>query len=485
MSAPYGLAFDPVVNYAEDYNNSNGYGWLYNGDMAHVGMSLGGSAEATNVTIAAVFNAEGSYPATPSQSAIPGGPIGFLNVGSSATRSLASEYCPGDSCELIRYLYHSNQIPSYSFGMHIGSASLDYPGSLILGGFDKGRAIGEVVDWLNLQLLDVRMGVETGGSNFSFGAEKTGLLKADNSGALPLPVTADMTTPYIFLPTSTVDAITKVLPVYYDERSQYYLWNATDPSYTQLVQSPAYLGFDFVSQGGNTTIKIPFMLLDLTLEPEASGLENAVPYFPILPQKHGGRSVGSGYPLGRAFLQATFMGANWAQNVTWLAQAPGPGPDNQGLGLNIKDIAANDKSLDLATDGNLFNESWRGTWRPLPVSGNSHEDKGLGAGGIAGAVVGPVVVLGVVAAICVFIFKRRKDRKQDQPEKQHVVLRAEDTVSELPQQEKSELHGNGVYAEAPSEPVQQELSGQGRFHELAGDTGARELLSTNERYQRP
>ena len=496
--APYGLAFDPWVNTEEPYNQSNGYFWSFGADVAQVDLSLGDLATTTSIpnnTIAAVWSAGGYYTNDDDQLPIPGGAIGFLSLASynsnHATNALIRALCPGDNCNHLRYLYHSNEISSLSFGMHIGSASLDFPGSLILGGFDRGRAIGDTLDWLSLQLLDVRLGVETGGSPFEFGAEKPGLLKPDNSEALPLPSYADTTTPYIFLPHNTVDAITNVLPVYYDESSRYFLWDASNPSYAEIVQSPAYLGFDFLKEGGSTTIKVPLMLLNLTLEPEASGLDHAVPYFPILPQTHSGSSLGAQYPLGRAFLQATFMGTNWGQNATWLAQAPGPGADKQGLGIDLKDIDASETFLDLATSDDLFNESWKGVWTPLPVSKSNvaHEDKGLHGGGlsggeIAGVVVGVVGFLGIATAICAFLLKRRKPRQEKQPKEDPVEDRAseqqvqtmpelsgKEKASELPVQTTSELSGKEKRQEASSEPV----------HEMSGDTGAQELWSSNAR----
>jgi hypothetical protein len=40
------------------------------------------------------------------------------------------------------YLYNKSLSNSYSFSLHIGSTAFDYTGSMLFGGYDKGRAIG-------------------------------------------------------------------------------------------------------------------------------------------------------------------------------------------------------------------------------------------------------------------------------------------------------------------------------------------------------
>lgn len=82
------------------------------------------------------------------------------------------------------YLYNQSVILSYSYGLHIGSAALNYPGSLFLGGYDKARVIGPYTTFGNQDptLLDFAIGVETGGSPFSF-QNRTGLLVSDSGNS--------------------------------------------------------------------------------------------------------------------------------------------------------------------------------------------------------------------------------------------------------------------------------------------------------------
>ncbi|EPS26326.1 hypothetical protein PDE_01262 [Penicillium oxalicum 114-2] len=159
-------------------------------------------------------------------------------------------------------IYEQGEIPSYSFGMHIGSPSLHIPGSLYLGGYDQKRAIGEVSvqpidnEVLPIVLLDIDVGL--------------------------------------------------------------YIWDTNNENYSKIITSPSYLALTFVKNGLNTeklTIKIAFALLNLTLTAPLTEVET--PYFPLMPTD--GKPV-----LGRDFLQATFYGVHWLQKSWFLAQAPGP-----------------------------------------------------------------------------------------------------------------------------------------------------------------
>ncbi|TIA13178.1 hypothetical protein D6C80_06384 [Aureobasidium pullulans] len=79
-------------------------------------------------------------------------------------------------------LYSQSVIPSYSYGLHYGSAALNYSGSLYLGGYDKGRVIGPytIYSSRNPALMDITIGVETGDSPLPF-HNKTGLLEVGDA----------------------------------------------------------------------------------------------------------------------------------------------------------------------------------------------------------------------------------------------------------------------------------------------------------------
>ncbi|KAG9631902.1 hypothetical protein KCU64_g16470, partial [Aureobasidium melanogenum] len=228
-------------------------------------------------------------------------------------------------------LYNQSIIPSYSYGLQIGSAALEYGGSLILGGYDKGRAIGPYTSYAgySAMLLDISINVETGSSPFSFG-NASGLLMNILGQPDSLIVKVDPMPPGLHLPAQTCSALVEKLPIYFDPTTQYYLWNTSDPSYETTINSPAYLGFHFTPAPGNdanVTIKVPFKLLNLTLTSPV--VSSSVQYFPCMPFN---MPRGDQWRLGRAFLQGAFLGYNTQTNTMWLAQAPGPGVSNQGLG---------------------------------------------------------------------------------------------------------------------------------------------------------
>ncbi|KAH0027209.1 hypothetical protein KCU78_g4049, partial [Aureobasidium melanogenum] len=317
------------------------------------------------------------------------------------------------------YLFSQNIIPSYSYGLHIGAAALNYTGSLYLGGYDKARVIGPytILGSKLPTLLDIGIGVETGGSPFSF-QNKSGLLLLDNDDD---NISIDIVphAPSLYLPAKTCEGLATILPIYFDQVTKYYLWNTSDPTYKQVVTSPAYLSFTFPPApvaSNNVTIKIPFALLNLTLSSPI--VSTPVQYFPC--QVVSNTNNGYEYALGRAFLQGAFVGWNTNANIGWLAQAPGPGDSNIGLGGPEGQSIANDATqLDVydGTTTNYFAQSWAKHWTPLPSQAtpspaaptSAKHSKAISSGAIAGIAVGAAVaVIALVSGLFLCMRRRRK-----------------------------------------------------------------------------
>ncbi|KAH8711971.1 hypothetical protein GQ44DRAFT_776397 [Phaeosphaeriaceae sp. PMI808] len=261
--------------------------------------------------------------------------------------------------------FNKSDTKSFSYGLQIGSAYHGYTGSLIFGGYDKGRLIGPYTTFNKAPtLLDINIGVAAGGSPWDF-KEKKGLLISNTSQVTTLAALPDPRQTYLHLPGKTCEEIAKYIPIKMDSTLKYWLWDTGKPEYKTIVTSPAYLGFTFPPAPGasnNVTIKVPFSLLNLTLD--APITKKPTPYFPC--QSYNPAS-GQPYILGRAFLQAAFIGRNWNRQISWLGQAPGPGASKNGLGNVMLDI--NDTDLDLPdvfTNANLFTQSWANYWTPLP-----------------------------------------------------------------------------------------------------------------------
>jgi hypothetical protein len=213
-------------------------------------------------------------------------------------------------------------------------------------------------------LLDISIGVATGGSPWDF-KEKKGLLVSNKSQVTTISALPDPRQTYIHLPGKTCEEIAKHLPIKFDSTLKYWLWETDDPKYKTIINAPTYLGFTFPPAPGaiaNVTIKVPFSLLNLTLDAPITKKPTA--YFPCQAYEP---PTGLTYILGRSFLQAAFIGRNWNRQISWLAQAPGPGVSKNGLGNVMLDIKDEDLDLpDVFTDNSLFTQSWMSYWTPLP-----------------------------------------------------------------------------------------------------------------------
>lgn len=302
--------------------------------------------------------------------------IGTLALGAPDVNQTFSSNLTGQF--LTSGLYLKDKIPSNSFGLHIGSASMGIPGSLVFGGYDQSRVLTPIATQqayngiFSMSLVDISIGTVDGYSPFNFNATKSGLL-FNNATAVAsngsLSVDMDPSVPYLYLPTSTCDILASYLPIIYNENLNLYLWNTTSPIYKPIISSPTYLAFTFSNSDSDnkntqTSIKIPFSLLSLSLKSPLSNTSDPAPYFPCQAS-----SLPSGsWTLGRAFLQAAFLGTIWtdSSNITsssgapfFLAQAPGPGFSDENL------VILQPNSTNLNTSNIKWKDSWSSHWTPL------------------------------------------------------------------------------------------------------------------------
>lgn len=359
--------------------------------------------------------------------------VGLLTLGAPTPQQSFSEN-NGSSIVgnmMTGYLKQNGSITSSSWGLHIGSVMQGQAGSLTLGGFDKSRVLGTgtvaAFDFLGeggstpiVSLLDISIGVETGGSPFNSSSIEEGLFRFGRNTSAS--VTLNPALPYMFLPAATCDAIAQYLPVTYQSSSGLYTWNRNDPQYLRIVSSPAYLRFTFQqSVNQNVSIKVPFALLNLTLDTPI--LNSPQPYFPCKPYY----TPDGGYYLGRAFLQAAFLGVNFDQGKFFLAQAPGPdsGP------IQITTIQTSDATL-RSDPIDTFADSWNRKWTTIAPPKNTTSNNtssgangsttspaplssGLSTGAKAGIGIGVAAVILILLGILLgCIIMRRKRRRQQQ-----------------------------------------------------------------------
>lgn len=341
--------------------------------------------------------------------------VGTLSLGAPEINQTFGNDIKINTTFISSYLFEQGGIPSYSYGLHIGSAALQIPGSLFLGGYDQNRAIGEVSAQpfssgsFPIGLLDIGIGVAEGGSPWDY-SNKVDLLAHTNSSlASGLNVIVDPSNPYLYLPQSSCDAIAAELPVTYQPNYGLYFWNTSDAQYDRVVTSPSYLKFVFRKDGLNNkkiTIKVPFALLNLTLE--APLVETPMQYFPCM-------ATNSTPALGRAFLQAAFIGVNWLGPQKWyMAQAPGPGDSFLANPVTIGDEDP------ISGSSSSWEASWSGSWVLLPTNSETptsghhtiNESQGIPTAEKAGIIVGVTVgvLLGVVLVIGFCLRRRRKQR---------------------------------------------------------------------------
>ncbi|KAF4627049.1 hypothetical protein G7Y89_g11108 [Cudoniella acicularis] len=323
--------------------------------------------------------------------------------------------------------------------MHIGSAAMGIPGSLNIGGFDQSRAMGPVssqvysIDHLPIDLLDIGIGVAEGASPFNFTSQSGLLAKGNSSFGVATPVFVKAPDPYIYLPQSTCDAITQYLPVTFQQKYVLYFWNTEDANYKRIVSSPSFLSFTFRLSGSlsqNMAINVPFALLNLTLT--APIISTPTQYLPLRP----GQGPNGAYQLGRAFLQAAFVGVNWqtaggdGNGVWFLAQAPGPNMPSQN---EVTTIAA--KNTTIVGSANSWQDTWKGVWTVLDSTSTStgganstggaasttpsstgSPANGLPTGAIAGIAVGAGALLLIAVLAAVFFYRRSLAAKKQSAE---------------------------------------------------------------------
>jgi hypothetical protein len=353
--------------------------------------------------------------------------VGYLSLGGQDVNQTFGDI---GATMITSWLWNgTEEIASYTYGMHIGSAPLRIAGSLMLGGYDKSRALGKVSAQPHtgsaapISLLDISLGVAEGGSPWKY-PSKTGLLAEGNSTLESgVSVLANVVDPYIYLPKSSCDAIAAELPVTHNADLGLYFWNTDDPQYTKIVTSPSYLAFTFVKDNTNTqniTIKVPFALLNLTLE--APLVKKPTQYFPCF-------ATEGTYALGRAFFQAAFIGVNYGAGIVgignwFLAQAPGPGY-SQTSTIPIEESAA-----ELVGSGDSWEATWASHWSPLTklnsTSAGSSSTKatetstpstssasgGLSTGATAGIGAGcGAAGLVVIALVAWLLIRRRRQKK--------------------------------------------------------------------------
>lgn len=366
--------------------------------------------------------------------------------------------------------------PSNSFGMHIGSVAMSIPPSIYLGGYDQSRVLGNVtvqnhnMEYFPIDLLDIGIGVAIGSSPFPF-SSKSGLLAQGNSSiGNSMQVIVEPTAPFLYLPKSTCDAIAQYLPVHYNSYLGLYFWDTANPSYPTIISSAAYLSFTFRLNASKTetiTINVPFSLLNLTLTPPLVIFQTQ--YFPCTPYGYG--NAWQQLPtLGRAFLQAAFIGTNWGINNSetgawFMSQAPGPTMPNPV----VKSIGVNDNYI--MPSINSWADTWKDTWtvqngsasgstpgsqNPVAPDRKGGSSSHLSNGSLVGIVLAIILACALAPAAIWRIWRKRRaaqkgDKDGPKPWQRVEMDAKEKQILELNNESRKFEADAGLTSELPSE----------------------------------
>ncbi|KAI9659083.1 MAG: hypothetical protein M1821_002043 [Bathelium mastoideum] len=278
-----------------------------------------------------------------------------------------------------------NLIPSKSFGYSAGAKYRGFTGtlaSLTLGGYDAAR-----FEPNNLSIVlgpdnerDIVVGIR------SINVTDKGIANTNMLSA-PMDAYIDSTIPQIWLPLDACRQFENTFGLVYDDTTQLYLVN--DSLHSQLIDQNPNITFTLgVGPSGGDTIDIllPYASFDLTALPPYQGLANQSRYFPLRRAANETQ-----YTLGRTFLQEAYLIVDWESANFSVSQCVWP---NQ-MGQNIVAIEPPPDGQDASN------------YQTVHASSSS-----LGAGAIAGIVIGAIAVIAV--SLVLLLYYRRK-RRQTQP----------------------------------------------------------------------
>ena len=158
--------------------------------------------------------------------------VGTLSLGATGTQAFSNvpNYGEVDSNNVPTFDANNGYIPSDSFGLYYGSVPPNQVGSLVFDGYDQSRVLGDAaafdfVDGNNqiiAGLLDIQIGVETGGTPFNSSSPYPGLSSETNTSYITgllqqnasfhdgQPTIINPIVPYMFMSPETCSNIAKI-----------------------------------------------------------------------------------------------------------------------------------------------------------------------------------------------------------------------------------------------------------------------------------
>ncbi|KAK1676830.1 aspartic peptidase domain-containing protein [Colletotrichum godetiae] len=420
---------------------------------------------------------ESPYPGAYSNGSNGNKAVGALGLGADTSTIQQPDDFPRFKIDTVTgQLVSEEKIASKSWFMHMGSVHLGQPGSLTLGGYEQNRALGNVGTFFldgelpRVFLTDVYLDFETGETpyNETVGSvwqdiviDEEAQSSVDQYGgpAGSVMVLPNAAAPYLYLPRGVCEAAAMALPVRWVSQVGLYVWDFSgQPDRTnRFINSPAYMGFTFSDEKAkNLTIKIPFKLLNLTLDDTPARHDSVnwgIDFYwpckswdkPSATDPSVSTYPGSRWPLGRAFLQGAFTGFNYDRKRFYMAQAPGP-----GMGQRI--VVDDDSETIRSKPEDTFAETWQAYWTKIePLTPNdttgviSTSTSGIAKSAIVGIAIGASCGLCALLALLWF-FCRRARRDRDQSDGKQGKKSGDEGVldAEFFTGGKAEMDGKGV-----------------------------------------
>ncbi|KAJ2989477.1 hypothetical protein NUW58_g3446 [Xylaria curta] len=314
-------------------------------------------------------------------------------------------------------LSETGRVSSPFSSFHMGSVEPPVNGSLIVGGYDNNKIMGDLLNWTEtynsygnpssgaFTLTHIHIGVESGflpleklrlnNGSFPQGPYKQEprILHEDRNSTVER-VIIEPGAPYLHLTRDACDPLAKLLDLEYDTTRNLYLWSYPpdhpifrSPVYLELVLTPI-VDFNFHNLDetaySKVSIKIPMASLQHTFHATTRARDGSLlppaRYFPCSRREfewlYGLRT----WPrLGRAFLQSAFVASNFKYNDTedtvanyWLAQAPGPAGIEGNTTQALTEVASG--TMPNRTGVKLEANAWTKSWSSvLPIWTLDHD----------------------------------------------------------------------------------------------------------------
>ncbi|KAI0513063.1 hypothetical protein F5B22DRAFT_285629 [Xylaria bambusicola] len=301
-------------------------------------------------------------------------------------------------------LSEAGRVSSPFSSFHMGSVEPPVNGSLIIGGYDNKKIMGDLLNWTetyntrgnpsgNLVLTHIYIGVDSGflpldslrlnNQSFPQGPYKQDpSLLRDRRNFTTTEIIIEPGSPYLHLNHGACGQLAGLLDLEYDATRNLYLWSYPpdhpifrSPVYLEFVLRPYWDDYDLdESQAGvpEVSIKVPIASLQHTFHATTRAINGSLlPPARYFPCSHHDSEWSNGWytwpRLGRAFLQSAFLASSFKYNDDadtvanyWLAQAPGPGGIGGNLAADLIEVTSG--TIPNRTGVKLEANAWTRSW---------------------------------------------------------------------------------------------------------------------------